>query len=164
MAKGYSRAQVDTIREQLVAAPRHERDRKMTTREVVRELAEEIRMLLEERDYTVAALAEYLGKIEVTVSVPTLAQYVREEGVRSARRGGRGNRRAAGRRKKKAASGPVPQAPGGRAEAGPGEASGESGAGRPGDSEAASRASVSADGDEDAFAKADKYNLPLPDL
>ena len=101
MGKGYSRTQVAAIRAQLVAAPHHERDRPMTTRELVRELAEECRVLLEERGYTVAALAEYLRQHDVAVSVPTLSQYVREEGVRTAPRGGRRKRPAGARRRSK---------------------------------------------------------------
>ena len=152
MPKRYDQAEVAKIRQGLAEAPTRASPQGMTTRELVRELAGEIRELVERRSYTIPALAEYLASLDVEVSVPTLGQYLRDEGVRSGRRArgaaetGRKNRTSSGARRAPAtASGET--------------ASGETAPGRPAGGEAASRAPSDDDDGDDEFGKSDQYRI-----
>ena len=51
------------------------------TRQVVSELADELRTMLQEKNYTVAGLAKFLSESGVQVGYRTLGQYLRDEGV-----------------------------------------------------------------------------------
>ena len=51
------------------------------TRQVVSELADELRTMLRDKNYTVAGVAEFLSNNGVQIGHRTLGQYLRDEGV-----------------------------------------------------------------------------------
>ena len=94
----YQAQEVAALRQRLSDAESAPKPAGYTTRQVVRELSAELRMMLSQKHYTVAELATFLCTHGVQIGQRTLSQYLRDEGVVE-RRGKRGatGRSSAGR-------------------------------------------------------------------
>ena len=114
----YQAHKVDDLRQRLQEAESAAKPAGYTTRQVVRELADDLRTMLRDKNYTVAGVAKFLSNNGVQIGHRTLGQYLRDEGVVERRptrkRGAKGKAKAR------------VQSPAGAVGSGAGQAPGES--------------------------------------
>ena len=82
----YKAHEVGDLRQRLREAESAAKPAGYTTREVVREVADELRTMLADKNYTVAGVAKFLSDNGVQIGHRTLGQYLRDEGVVRSRR------------------------------------------------------------------------------
>ena len=114
----YQAHNVEALRRRLQEAESVAKPAGYNTRQVVHELGDELRTMLQEKNYTVAGLAKFLAENGVQIGYRTLGQYLRDEGVVERRptrqRGAKGKAKAR------------VQSPAGAVGSGAGQAPGES--------------------------------------
>ena len=100
----YQAHNVEALRRRLREAESVAKPAGYNTRQVVRELGDELRTMLRDKNYTVAGLAKFLAENGVQIGYRTLGQYLRDEGVTDRRsheetqRQGQGDKHACSRR------------------------------------------------------------------
>ena len=77
----YQAHNVEALRRRLREAESVAKPAGYNTRQVVRELGDELRTMLRDKNYTVAGLAKFLAENGVQIGYRTLGQYLRDEGV-----------------------------------------------------------------------------------